>query len=173
MPLSTYDCPTFLGQKDKYLAGLSLPQLMAGLGVGFAWFLVSFLLPYSVMVRIFVVLPVTGLTMVLMFARLSGLTIPGYVLLAVQRTFNRPSYEALGTLLVWGDEEWLEAERLKAEARRSRRRRRFFGLHRLQSVDAEATKVELQAELDRQVSEGSIAVEQAVRDGLRTLVKGQ
>ena len=34
MPLSTYDCPTFLGQKDKYLAGLSLPQLMASIGMG-------------------------------------------------------------------------------------------------------------------------------------------
>ena len=172
MPLSTYDCPTFLGQKDKYLAGLSLPQLMAGLAVGFAWFLLSLMLPYSVIVRIFIVLPVTGVTMALMFVRISGVSIPVYALLALQRTFSRPSYEALGPLVVWGDEEWLEGERLKADSRRARRRRGLFGFGKLRGGDAEARKVELQAELDRQVSEGSVAVEQMVRDGVRTLVKG-
>ena len=41
MDMGSYDSPTFLGQKDKYLMGLSLPQLMVAAVVGVFWFLVS------------------------------------------------------------------------------------------------------------------------------------
>ena len=174
MPLSVYDCPTFLGQKDKYLAGLSLPQLMAGIGVGFVWFLISFLMPYSVIVRMMVVLPVTGATMALMFVRVAGLSVPMYLILGLQRMLSKPSYEAMGSLVVWGDEEWLEGQRMKAEARRSSKSRRLipFGKNRIDKVDLEARKSEMHAEVDRQVAEGSMAMESWVRDGVRTLVKG-
>ena len=169
MPLSNYDCPTFLGQKDKYLAGLSLPQLMVGIAIAFVWFLVSLTFPYSVIVRLLVVLPLTGVSMVLMFGRISGLSIPMYCLLAVQRFVSRPSYEAAGNLVVWGDDEWLEGERMKSEARKTRRRWMRLG----RSDVADARKSELQAEVDRQVAEGSVAMEQWVREAARTLVKGQ
>ena len=175
MPLSVYDCPTFLGQKDKYIAGLSLPQLMASVGVGFCWFLVSFLLPYSVMVRLLFVIPVTGVTMTLMFVRISGLGIPMYFLLAVQRLVSRPSYEAEGMVVVWGDEEWLEGERMKAEAKLTGKGRRWlrFGKREARGVAVEAKRAELQAEVDKQVAEGSVALEQWVRDGARSFMRGK
>ena len=38
MSLGSYDSPTFLGQKDKYMLGLSLPELMVSMGIGAFWF---------------------------------------------------------------------------------------------------------------------------------------
>ena len=50
--MGSYDSPTFLGQKDKYLMGLSLPQIMVAMGVAAWWFFVSLTLPYSMITRI-------------------------------------------------------------------------------------------------------------------------
>ena len=48
MALGSYDSPTFLGQKDKYLMGLSLPELLMAMGVAFGWFLVTLFFPISI-----------------------------------------------------------------------------------------------------------------------------
>ena len=98
-----------------------------------------------------------------------------YVLLALQRLVSRPSYEALGSLVVWGDEEWLEGERMKAAAKNRRVGRRFFrfGKGGIQGDDVDARRSELHAEVDRQVAESSVAAERWVRDGVKTFIKGQ
>ena len=57
---SSYDSPTFLGQKDKYLMGLSLPQLMVALGVAAWWFIVTLMFPYSMLTRLMLMAPLTG-----------------------------------------------------------------------------------------------------------------
>ena len=169
MSAGSYDSPTFLGQKDKYLMGLSLPQLMMAVGVGFGWFLVTLLFPYSTPVRLLMMVPMTGVSMALMFVRICGLSIPVYLLLTVVRMFSKPSYEDVRELVLDGRPEWLEAERQRAErsgmgSRIQRQRAR---------AELDARGAELRAEVDKQVTEGAVAAEQWVRDGVRTLMKGQ
>ena len=82
--MGSYDSPTFLGQKDKYLMGLSLPQLMVAIGVAAWWFFVSLTFPYSTVTRILIMVPLTGASLALLFARISGLTVPMFVLLAIK-----------------------------------------------------------------------------------------
>ena len=171
MPLGSYDSPTFLGQKDKYMLGLSLPQLMMAVGVIFFWFLVSLAFPYTTQVRLAIMAPLSSVTLALIFVRISGLSIPVYLGLMVFRMFSRPSFEDLGEEMVQGQPEWLEQQRLKAEKEglRSRFRR---GRARAQSLEVESKRVEMQAEVDKTVTETAVGAEQWVREGVRTLIRG-
>ena len=74
--MMSYDSPTFLGQKDKYLMGLSLPQLMILIGVGFTGFVFTLLLPVGMMMRFAILAPCVGVFGVLFFGRISGLASP-------------------------------------------------------------------------------------------------
>ena len=173
MSMHFYDSPTFLNQKDKYLAGLSLPQLMVAGGVAFFWFLISLALPFSTLIRILVVIPLTGFTLTMLFARISGLSIPMYLALALLRTFKRPRFEETAECVVNGRSDWLETERLRADRpglfSRVRRRRRVVS----QDPDIQGRQAELQAELDKQIVTGSVAVEQWGRDAIRAFFRGR
>ena len=171
MAIGSYDSPTFLGQKDKYMLGLSLPQLMGAVGVGFCWFLVTLLFPYSTPVRMAMMAPLTGVTLALLFVRIVGLTIPVFLILSFLRLFSKPSYEETREFLLDGRPEWLEAERLKMERgsrKRSRRQR-----EPAPELGLGAKQAELRAEVDKQVTAGAVAAEQWVRDGVRVLMKGR
>ena len=113
--MGSYDSPTFLGQKDKYLMGLSLPQIMVAMGVAAWWFFVSLTLPYSMITRILIMVPLTGASLTLLFARIAGLTVPGFVLLSVKSLFSRPSFEEVDALVMNGDPDWVIMQRQKAE----------------------------------------------------------
>ena len=167
MALGSYDSPTFLGQKDKYLMGLSLPELMMAMGVGFGWFLITLLLPFSTIMRLVVLLPLTGFSMALLFVRISGLSIPMFLMLALMRMFSKPSYEETSVLMLNGQSEWLESQEQKGSKFGSMRKRKQKILS-----DNEARQAEMKAELDKQVTEGAAAAEGWIRDGIRTLVKG-
>ena len=171
MPLGSYDSPTFLGQKDKYMLGLSLPQLMVAVGVIFFWFLVSLAFPYTTQVRLAIMTPLSSVTLALIFVRISGLSIPVYLGLTVLRMFSRPSFEDMGEKMVLGQPEWLEQQRLRSEREGlgSRLRR---GRSRAQSVEVESKRVEVQAEVDKTVTETAVGAEQWVREGVRTLIRG-
>lgn len=175
-----YDSPTFLGQKDKYLFGLTLVQLMMLLGVGFLIFMLSLALPFEFIKRMLLVIPATGLMAVLMFARLSGLSIPAYLYSSIMGLLKQPSFEVKKELVLSGDPAWVEAH-----GQRSSRRMGIGSIRRspaaggqgvdeeiVEEFDFEARKVEIQAEVDKQVTAGAIAAEQWVREGVRTLFKG-
>ena len=145
MPLSSYDSPTFLGQKDKYLVGLTLPQLMLSMGVGGLWFLFTLLLPYTMLVKLMVMIPATAVTVALLFVRIWGLSVPMLVALAIQRMMSKPMYEEFRELLILGAPEWVEEQREKAGRGGLLgflRRRRALA----QDPDVEARKAEVKAE---------------------------
>ncbi len=169
---SSYDSPTFLGQKDKYLMGLSLPQLMVALGVAAWWFIVTLMFPYDMLVRLMMMAPLTGVSLTLLFARIAGLTIPMFVLMSIKGLFSKPSYEEVDALILNGDPDWVMMQRRREEnpGFMSRLKGRKASL---QTLDAQSKQVELQAEMDKQVVEGSRAAEQWVREGVRTLVRGR
>ena len=170
MSLGSYDSPTFLGQKDKYLFGLSLPELMMAMGVGFGWFLVSLLLPLSTIMRLVVLLPVTGVSMALLFIRISGLSIPVFIMLAVTRAVSRPSYEETSELMLSGQSAWIVSQEQKSQ--KGSKLGSLMNRKRKVLADNEARQAEIKAEVDKQVSEAASAGEAWIRDGVRTLLKG-
>ena len=170
--MGSYDSPTFLGQKDKYLMGLSLPQLMVAIGVAAWWFFVSLTFPYSTVTRILIMVPLTGASLTLLFARISGLTVPMFVLLAIKGLFSKPSFEEVDVLVMNGDPDWVMLQRQKSVnpgflARIKGRR------SALNTMESQAKQSELRADVDKQVVETSKAAEQWVRDGVNTLIKGR
>ena len=171
MSLNVYDSPTFLGQKDKYLAGLSLPQLMILIAVAFTVFIFTLLLPFGFMFRLLIVVPVTGVSGVLLFGQIAGLTIPSYLFHAVSGIFSCPSYEEHQLLLLNGGPVWLEAQ----GGGGTKKRFGFLRRRKNQVTDSYAMEQqvsELHAEFDTKMVEGSVAVERMVRDSVRTLLRG-
>ena len=167
--LGSYDSPTFLSQKDKYLMGLSLPELLLSMGVAFTWFIISLLLPYGTITRLFLMAPVTVINLILIFGRISGLTIPAYVFLSIVRSFARPSFEETGDLLLGGQSAWIESQRQKSEKSGFLP---FVRKKRSVVMPDDIRQAELKAEMDKQITEGAVAAEGWVRDGFRTLMKG-
>ena len=112
--------PTFLGQKDRYLLGLSLPELIVAMLIAGGWFVVTLGFPLGILLRLVVVLPLTGVSVAFLFVRISGLSIPMYLLLSLLRLFRRPSFEESRELLLEGEPAWLELRRQQQEGGRSR-----------------------------------------------------
>ena len=172
MSLDYYDSPTFLGQKDKYLLGLSLPELMVAMAIGGGWFFVMLFVPLGMMFRLLLSLPLTGVSMLIMFVRISGLSIPAYLILSLVRVFRRPSYEETSQFILEGQPAWLELQRQNLE--------RGSGLswllgrgRRAAASMPEAQKAELKAEVDRQVTDAAVAAEGWARDAIRILARGK
>ena len=172
MSLGSYDSPTFLGQKDKYMLGLSLPELMVSMSIGAFWFFLMFLIPVGFLIRAAIALPLTGASMSLLFVRIAGLSIPGFLLLSLVRVFRRPSYEEVQEFVLGGSPAWLDIERQKGE-----KNSRLFGLVRkgrkVAASVPEAQRAEIRAEMDRQVTETAAEAESWARDAIRSLVKGK
>ena len=171
-PLGSYDSPTFLSQKDKYFLGLSLPELIVGMAVAGVWFVLMLMFPVGMLIRLLTVLPLTGISMAFLFLRISGLTIPVYLLLSVLRLFRRPSFEETRELLLEGEPAWLELQRQRREGER---RSRFAFLRRGRRAVAipEARQAELKADMDRQITEGAVAAEQWAMDAIRSIARGR
>ena len=164
----SYDSPTFLGRKDKYLMGLSLPQLMILIGVGFTGFVFTLLLPVGMMMRFAILAPATGVAGILFFGRIAGLSIPMYFLKALSYMFSKPVYEEHKFLLLNGAPVWLEAQQQPRGLMRFLRR----GRRPADSLEMQDKAAQMRAEFDSKVVEGSVATEQFVRDAARTLLRG-
>lgn len=165
-----YDSPTFLSQKDKYLFGLTLVQLVMLLAVGGFYFLLSFMLPLGSMIsRLLVLVPALGVTAVFMFVRISGVSLPSFLFLAATIKLRNASYEATRDALLRGGVLWLAQRELRAQKGRFGRKREELET----AVDIDQRKAELKADVDKAVVEGSIAAQGWARDGINTLLKGR
>ncbi len=174
MSLPNYESPTFLSQKDVYLAGLSLPQLMMLLLLAGGCFLFTLLLPYGMVVKLGVTAVLTVLSGVLLFGKVSGLSIPKYALLSLVRIFVRPGFEERVEFLVAGDAPWLLAQerRATAQATRAERARGKVAQSKAALGRSERQQAELKAEANKSVSAASMAVEQNAKGLIRSIFKG-
>ena len=172
MALPPYESPTFLGSKDKYLLGLSLPQLLGVVAVAFIAFLFSLLLPFGFAMKMAVTIPSTIFVSFLIFGQIAGMMVPTFVILGVASLFRHPVYEEHHHLLINGGLVWLEA--MEAKRMKGRFWRRLARRPTMTDDEEMAIRAaELQAELDSQVSQGAVAAEQMVRDGVRAILKGR
>lgn len=175
--LGSYDSPTFLSQKDKYLLGLSLPQLMAVLGIGATLFLVTLGTPLGLTVRLGITLGGTAIGGIILFARIQGLMIPVYIALLVTRSFVSPVFEDVSDGLRNGPAVWRQqqAARQKAMVSGDRKARAFGFLskkkQRLESDELVAKRGDLEAAAKQQATQVLVDGEAWVRDGIRSFVK--
>lgn len=181
MAIPSYESPTFLGQKDAYLAGLTLPQLMASIVIGGLWFMVAFLFPYGMIGRLIIAGGLTGLSVILLFARVAGMNIPMFLGLSLLRVFVKPGFEERAEHLIDGDPDWVElrlwnAERAERAKLAGSKRSMFAGLpgrgKKAASLVTEQQRQEVKTDLEKGVSDASMAVEQGVRDAVRSFMKG-
>ena len=172
MYMVPYDSPTFLNQKDKYMLGLSLPEMVIAMAIGGGWFILLLFFEMDMVLRLVLLVPCTGITMAFIFARIAGLLIPMYFLLSIVRIFKRPSFEEVQDYVVQGEPAWLELQRQRAEGTNSRFHFLKRGRKLAESVP-EARKAELKAEMDKQVTEGAVAMEHWARDAVQSVLKGK
>ena len=127
--------------------------------------------PVGVLLRMGLVRPLTGVSMVFLFVRISGLSMPVYLLLSLLRLFRRPSFEESRELMLEGEPAWLELQRERREGRRSR----FAFLRRGRRAVriSDARQAELKADMDRQITEGAVAAEQWAMDAIRSITRGR
>ena len=175
MSLDSYDSPTFLSQKDVYVFGLSLMQMMAAVGIAGFWFLMGLMTPYSTMVRLLMTVGLSMVSFVVVFVQVSGLSLPMFVFLLLLRSFIKPGYEGPRSAIEDGDVNWARSLEKGALGREKKSR---FGFLKFWAKGVEVDKVdmakrEMEAEVSRQVNEAGKAAESAVRDGIRALVKGR
>ena len=171
MPVSVYDSPTFLGAKDKYMFGLSLPQLMIVFFVGLSWLMVCMMLPYGTIVRMGCAGAATVATSALLFLRVSGLSIPMYLFYTVLRLFFKPAYEEQRDLLVRGNVVWLA----QLEAGYKWYQVGFLRKKKaeLETDEAMIMRMEMEAEVNRQMSDTANSMQQWMREGVRSVMGGR
>ena len=174
MSLPNYESPTFLSQKDVYLAGLSLPQLMMLLMLAGVCFLFTLMLPYGMVVKLGVTVALTVVSGVLLFGKVSGLSIPKYAFLSLVRMVIKPGFEERVDFLVAGDAAWLLAQEKRETARVTHAERARAKVAKGKNVVAksERQQAELKAEVNKSVSATSMAVEQNAKGLLRSIFKG-
>ena len=170
--MGSYDSPTFLGQKDKYLIGLSLPQLMVAIGVAAWWFFITLTFPYSMVTRLLIMSPLTGVSLTLLFARISRAGHPDIRPAVDKGPLQQASFEEVDALVMTGpglgDHAASEASGGGGFLARIKGKRSA-----LNTLEAQSKQSELRADVDKQVVETSKAAEQWVRDGVNTLIKGR
>ena len=168
MPLDSYDSPTFLGSKDKYLLGLSLPELFTVIAVSLIWLVISLMFPYGTVVRLAIAGVATLVTSILLFARLYGLSLPACLFFLVKGLFVKPSYEEMAELLVGGNLVWLEQQERSSKWYQLG----FFRSKKAEYIDSEqgqAVRMEVQAEVSRSVNDGAVAVERGFKDAFKAI----
>ena len=174
-----YDSPTFLGQKDIYLMGLTLIQLLALVGIGFVIFLSLMSFPLSLLVRLLLVLPLTGISGFLLFGRIAGLSVPVYLLSAMTAPFRRMVYEESLTQSLNGTDVWLKQQELRAAGVAEKKGLAsglgFLGSKRREAADMASGNQgkEAKAEVEKGLAEGSRAAEQWVREGVGAVFRGR
>ena len=175
--LGSYDSPTFLSQKDKYMLGLSLPQVMAVMGIAGAWFLATLGLPWELPIRLMITLGLTGVCALILFARIQGLLIPTFCFLFVWRIFVKPAYEDLQEDLLQGSAAWREQQTAKVvQLESGDKKAKAFGFmagkrRRLAEDDMTAKREELEQEAKKQTEQALQAGEAWLRDGIKAVFK--
>ena len=117
MALAPYESPTFLDEKDVYLIGLSLPQILILVGIALFWFLVCKIMPWSLWVQLIGTGVGTLVSGIMVFGRLSGMMIPLFLGLLVLRLFVKPMYEESEEGVVLGNARWLAGQQRRVEVR--------------------------------------------------------
>lgn len=172
MSLGTYDSPTFLGKRDVYLLGLTMPQIAASAGIAIAWLLVAMMFTMTMQMRLIVFGPMYLFTLGMIFIKPFGLPLPVMLILALKYLFIKPSYESDPLMLIDGPPE-LELVAEDMSGPRAALSKIFPFLRKMSKDDGvQARRVEAQAEASRQADEAMRNAKSGAVDLVKSLWKG-
>ena len=172
MSLGTYDSPTFLGKRDVYLLGLTMPQIAASGGIAVAWLLLAMMFNITMQMRLIVFGPMYLFTLAMVFVKPFGLMLPILALLWLKYLFVKPTYESDPVQLIDGHLERLPAS-ADAVGLKAKLRKLLPFMRKVSKDDAfEARTSEAKAEASKQADEMMRNAHTGVLDLLKSLWKG-
>ena len=77
--MEPYDSPTFLGNKDKLLLGMTIGQVGVFMGSGLLWLMIALAAEFSTLMSLLIFGPAHALTAALFLVKLSGMALPMYL----------------------------------------------------------------------------------------------
>lgn len=173
MSLPTYDSPTFLGKRDVYLLGLTMPQIAAAAGIAIAWLLVAMMFTMTMQMRLIVFGPMYLFTLLMVFVKPFGLALPVLAFLWAKYLFVKPSYECSDGMLLEGPDEPMEVPAEQMSRLRAALSKVFPFMKKVARDDAfEARRAEAQAEASRQADEAMRNARSGMFDLVKSLWKG-
>ena len=176
--LAPYDSPTHLGQKDKYMMGFSLPELIVCFLIFGVSFGICMALPYNILIQCGIAIPMGAISVFLLFFKKWGLSVPHCLYYLISRTFKKPVYEDVAEVLISGPPAWLAMQHAKEEGVVEKKKKLRFiptmGSKRVRdSRQAVVDNKDLLAtEAERTLDEGARAVDGWLREGIRIVMKG-
>ena len=171
MSLGTYDSPTFLGKKDVYLLGLTMPQIAISLGTLACWFLVALMFNLTMQQRLIYFGPCFIVTLLLLFVRMSGLMLPTFLILFVKYILVKPRYESSPEMLLDGPVEMSAVNADQVGPKALLRKLKPFGRKIKDDDGLVARRSEVQAEASRQSDEMMRNANSGVKDLVKSLWK--
>lgn len=104
--MGTYDSPTFLGNKDKLVMGMTIGQVALFIGAGVFWLMLALSFEFSVLMSLALFGPAHGATVAFFLVKLSGMSIPMYLLAMVQSMVSATVYHVDAAEARRGMPEW-------------------------------------------------------------------
>ena len=104
--MGTYDSPTFLGNKDKLVMGMTIGQVGVFIGAGVFWLMLALSFEFSVLMSLALFGPAHGITVSFFLVKLSGMSIPMYLLAMAQSMVSATVYHVDAEAARRGLSEW-------------------------------------------------------------------
>ena len=93
--MEPYDSPTFLGNKDKLLLGMTIRQIGVFMGSGLLWLMIALAAEFSTLKSLLIFGPAHALTVSFFMVKLSGLALPMYLLAMLSSLVASAVYQPL------------------------------------------------------------------------------
>ena len=186
-----YDSPTFLGNKDKLLLGMTIGQVGIFVGSGAVWLLLALSFEFSMMMSLLIFGPAHAVTVAFMLVKIAGMAVPMYLMAMVTSWFASAVYHVDADRARQGLEEWFDAvpdtaaetaedwSRVRLEGKTSRRwlgpllkfRGKATATARTRIGQEAGTLASLEAE--QRSNDAARGLQRSIRTMFRMVVKGQ
>lgn len=107
--MEPYDSPTFLGNKDKLLLGMTIGQVGLFMGSGLLWLMIALAAEFSMVKSLLIFGPAHALTVAFVTVKLSGIALPMYLLAMLSSLVSSAVYHVDAAGAKEGLPDWFEA----------------------------------------------------------------
>ena len=107
--MEPYDSPTFLGNKDKLLLGMTIGQIGVFMGSGLLWLMIALAAEFSTLKSLLIFGPAHALTVAFLMVKLSGIALPMYLLAMLSSLVASAVYHVDAVGAREGLPDWFDA----------------------------------------------------------------
>ena len=190
--MDPYDSPTFLGNKDKLLLGMTIGQVGVFIVSGLLWLMIALAAEFSTLKSLLIFGPAHALTAALFLVKLSGMALPMYLLAMLSSLVSSAVYHVDAVGAREGLPDWFDAtapaeaaavdvlvaqvEEDGVSSRRWLGTLRFFRRKAAKTVDSRVgreTRTLASLEVEQRSNDAARGVQRSLRTVFRMVVKGQ